>query len=151
MKGMNCCKRIWIRWLPLVVLVLAVIIPKGAVARVAEYRNPEMVAAARAGEIDEANVLWWGFAPDDSTEYLQAAINSGVSRLIVPLTSGRIGLSARSSFAVTWRSSSKRAWWSLQKKGEFHGRNDSLFTAQDVENLVIRGYGGHPEDAQTGL
>jgi hypothetical protein len=107
---------------------------------VAEYRNPEMVAAARAGEIDEANVLWWGFAPDDSTEYLQAAINSGVSRLIVP----NVGqdwiirpVFLRSNLEIIFEESVVVT----AKKGEFHGRNDSLFTAQDVENLVIRGYG----------
>ena len=27
------------------------------------------------------------------------------------------------------------------KRGEYRGKGDSMFTAQDVENLSIRGYG----------
>ncbi|MGI6081943.1 MAG: right-handed parallel beta-helix repeat-containing protein [Limnochordia bacterium] len=132
--------RIWIRRVLLVVLVLAVVFPMDAVASVAGYRNPEMAAAAIAGQVDEANVLWWGFAPDDSTEYLQAAINSGVSRLIVP----NVGqdwiirpVFLRSNLEIIFEDGVVVT----AKKGEFHGRNDSLFTGQDVENVVIRGYG----------
>ena len=126
------------RYMLAALLGLAVVFP--AMARLAEYRNPEMVAAVEAGEIDEANVLWWGFDEEDSAAYLQAAINSGVARLIVPnvgqdwivrpiFLRGDQEIVFEDGVVVT------------AKKGEFHHVRDSLLTAQDVENLVLRGYG----------
>ena len=88
--------RVRMRYMLAALLGLAVVFP--AMARLAEYRNPEMVAAVEAGEIDEANVLWWGFDEEDSAAYLQAAINSGVARQC-PM-SDRIGSYALSFFAA---------------------------------------------------
>ena len=80
------------------------------------------------------------FNPEDATETLQAAIDSGAKRLVVPnmradwivrpiKLAGNQELIFEPGTVVT------------AKRGEYRGRGDSMFIAQDVENLTIRGYG----------
>lgn len=102
--------------------------------------DPDAVQEVLAGLRTEANAAWWGFDPDDSTEYLQAAIDSGVPRLIVP----NMGqdwvvrpIFLRSNQEIIF----EEGVVITAKKGEYRGRNDSVFTARDVENLTLRGYG----------
>ena len=40
-----------------------------------------MIDKVAAGKVKEANASWWGFNEEDSTEALQAAINSGAGFL----------------------------------------------------------------------
>jgi hypothetical protein len=47
-------------------------------------RDPELVAQVKSGQRTEANAAWWGFNANDSTECLQAAIDSGARRIVVP-------------------------------------------------------------------
>ncbi len=54
-----------------------------ALAASAEWARPDLVAKVASGELKEARASWWGFDKDDSTAYLQAAITSGVERLVV--------------------------------------------------------------------
>ena len=48
--------------------------------------SPEKIARLKAGKTDTAYVSWWGFHPDDSTEFLQAALDSGAKKVIVDYT-----------------------------------------------------------------
>jgi hypothetical protein len=111
--------------------------------------DPEAVKAAMTGECKVANAAWWGFDPVDATAILQAAIDSGVPTLIVP----NMGhdwvvrpLRLRSNQEIVLEEGVVIS----AKKGEFRGSNDSLLTARDAENLIIRGYGAtirmHKED-----
>ena len=45
--------------------------------------NQQAIADVGAGKIKEAKASWWGFDPEDATQSLQAAINSGVPKLTV--------------------------------------------------------------------
>ena len=45
--------------------------------------RPDLLAQVRAGARAEARASWWGFDPADSTAPLQAALTSGVARLVV--------------------------------------------------------------------
>jgi hypothetical protein len=62
-----------------VVVALLALVAGAASAQV----NQEMIGKVAAGEITEAHASWWGFNEEDSTEALQAAINSGARKLIV--------------------------------------------------------------------
>ncbi|MEZ6049444.1 MAG: right-handed parallel beta-helix repeat-containing protein [Planctomycetaceae bacterium] len=102
--------------------------------------NQQLVAEVMAGKRDSANAAWWGFDPVDSTELLQAAIDSPVKKLIVP----NLGetwivrpMKLRSNLEVIFEPGTLV----MAKRGEFKGGGDSLFTAHSVENLTIRGYG----------
>ncbi|MFO8082416.1 MAG: right-handed parallel beta-helix repeat-containing protein [Armatimonadota bacterium] len=102
--------------------------------------NQEMIDRCLAGEIDEANATWWGFDPEDATEALQSAINSGVEKLVVedmgtPWVVTPIELASNQEIIF------EEGCEILAKRGEFKARNDTLFTARNVENVTLRGYG----------
>lgn len=103
-------------------------------------KNLEAIADVCSGKNSVANAAWWGFDPEDATEGLQAAIDSGAKRVVVPnmyadwivqpiKLAGNQEIIFEPGTVVT------------AKRGEYRGRGDSMFTAQDVENLTIRGYG----------
>ena len=103
-------------------------------------KNLEAIADVQSGKSSVANAAWWGFNPEDTTETLQAAIDSGAKRLVVPNMRAdwivrpiRLAGNQKLIFEPGTIISAKR--------GEYRGRGESLFTAQDVENLTIRGYG----------
>ena len=45
--------------------------------------RPDLVTKVQSGTLKEARASWWGFDREDSTKFLQAAIDSRVPRLIV--------------------------------------------------------------------
>jgi len=102
--------------------------------------NPQAVREVLAGKRTVANAAWWGFDGEDSTDSLQAAIRSGARRVVIPnmtkdwivrplQLAGNQELVIEDGVVIT------------AKRGEYRGRNDSVITARDVSNLVIRGYG----------
>lgn len=103
-------------------------------------KNVEAIADVESGKRIDANATWWGFDPEDATEGLQAAIDSGARRLIVP--NMRTDWNVRPIRLVSNQEIIfERGTVVSAKRGEYRGKGDSLFTAQDVENLTIRGYG----------
>lgn len=98
------------------------------------------VAEVAAGRLGEARASWWGFDPEDATDSLQAAIDSGVPKLTVdhvgaPWVVRPIKLASNQE--ITFAEGVEI----LAKEGEFKGTNDSLFAAANRENIVLRGYG----------
>lgn len=102
--------------------------------------NPQAVQEVLAGKRATANAAWWGFQEEDSTEALQAAINSGAKRVLVPnmtkdwivrplKLAGHQELILEDGVVIT------------AKRGEYRGSGDSLLNARDISDLVIRGYG----------
>ncbi len=99
-----------------------------------------------------ANAAAWGFDPEDATACLQAAIDSGAPRIVVPY----LGvpwivrpIRLRSNLELVF----EPGVMVLARKGEFKGGGDSLFSAVDCENIVLRGYGArlrmHKADYQS--
>ncbi len=102
--------------------------------------NQEMLERVAAGELDEAKASWWGFDPEDSTEALQAAIDSGVAKLTIddmgePWVVRPIRLASNQEIHF------EEGVEVVAKRGEFKGRGDSLFTASNKENIALIGYG----------
>ncbi len=111
-----------------------------AIAAAAHAGSPELAARAEAGELEEANAAWWGFTPEDATACLQAAIDSGARRLIVPY------------MGADWTVRPVRLRGDLEmffepgvvvmaKEGAFRGKGDSLFSAADAASIRLIGYG----------
>lgn len=107
---------------------------------VANAPNSEAIEALSAGSRTDANAAWWGFDPEDSTEAIQSAIDSGAATVTIPYVGqpwivrpitlrGNLELILEPGVLV------------LAKKDEFHGRGDSLFRATDMTDITIRGYG----------
>jgi hypothetical protein len=102
--------------------------------------NPEAVARAEAGQCEEVNAGWWGFDADDATARLQAAIDCGARKVVVPHM-GRDWVlrpvKLRSNLELTFAPGVVVA----AKKGEFRGKGDSLFSASNAHDVTLRGYG----------
>lgn len=102
--------------------------------------NQEMLDRVAAGEIAEATASWWGFDPEDATEALQAAIDSGVARLTVDNT-GSPWVVRPIRLASNQEIRFESGVEVIAKRGEFKGKNESLFTASNRENITLIGYG----------
>ena len=111
----------------------------GAFTASAEAR-PDLVAQVRAGTCAEARASWWGFDPADSTAPLQAALTSGVARLVVD--------KMPSPWIVTPLKGASNLELVLEpgaeiqaKPGEFRSKGAALLTFAGCTNVHIVGYG----------
>ena len=102
--------------------------------------NQEMIDRVAAGELTEAKASWWGFDEADSTEALQAAIDSGVPKLIVE-NMGKPWIVRPMNLASNQEIVFEDGCEVLAKRGEFHAIGASLFRGRRVENLTLRGEG----------
>lgn len=111
----------------------------GAFTASAEAR-PDLLAQVRAGTCTEARASWWGFDPADSTAPLQAALTSGVARLVVD--------KMPSPWVVTPLKGASNLELVLEpgaeiqaKPGEFRSKGAALLTFAGCTNVHIVGYG----------
>jgi len=99
------------------------------------------IAEVKGGARTEANASWWGFKADDATECLQAAIDSGVKKLIVDNTGSEWlirPITLRSNQEIVFAAGvTVRA-----KPGEFKAPRSYLFNAVNIANLTLRGESG---------
>ena len=103
--------------------------------------RPDMVAKVKAGKVKEARVSWWGFNPDDSTAFVQAAIDSRVPRLILDGMANSWyvkPLRLVSNQEIVFEKGAKLA----AKRGAFQNPGDILLTLSNLTNVTIRGNGG---------
>ena len=114
--------------------------------------DPQAVGEVRAGKRTAANAAWWGFDGQDATESLQAALNSGAKQLLIPyLAQPWIvrPLQLPSNQEIVFEPGVVL----LAKRGEYQGKGDSVLTALNCSNLVVRGYGAcvrmHKRDYQS--
>jgi hypothetical protein len=119
---------------------LVLVLGTAAVGTPGNAEDPQAVKEVLAGKRTVANAAWWGFDEEDATAALQAAINSGAKTVIVPNMTkdwivrpmtlvGNQELVLEEGVVIT------------AKRGEYRGGGDCVFTARDVSNLTIRGYG----------
>lgn len=91
----------------------------------------------------EVNVATdYGFDPTDSRSYLQSALDSGASRVIVP----NVGQDWMMGGRLHFRSSDQEVVFEdgvviKGKAGAFTGQHSKLFTASNVSNVTVIGYG----------
>ena len=120
--------------------IISTVLCSCAVSASAEWARPDLVAKVASGEIREARASWWGFDKDDSTACLQAAINSGVPKLIVekmPSPWIVTPIKAASNQHLVF----EKGAMLLAKRGEFVDRNDWLLAVDGVENVRVTGNG----------
>lgn len=104
-------------------------------------RNADFVAKVESGEFRRARVSWWGFEPEDSTRFLQAAIDSGAAEIVVDrLETDWIVTPLfirRDNLTVTFEDGAVV----LAKSGAFISRADCLLTISEAKNVTLRGHG----------
>lgn len=120
------------------ILLSSALVP-GAYALTAPQNSTE-IAAVESGRNHEAKASWWGFDSKDATECLQKAIDSGVKKLIVDNTGSPWQVKPihlRSNQEIVFADGVVvRAL-----PGAFKGQGESLFTAKDIANVILRGEG----------
>ena len=121
------------------ILTLSLCAIAGVLMASADAR-PDLVAQVRAGTCTEAHASWWGFDPADSTAPLQAALKSGVARLVVD--------KMPSPWIVTPLTGASNLELVLEpgveiqaKPGEFRPKGACLLSFAGCTNIHIVGYG----------
>ena len=113
--------------------------------------SSEAVREVLNGKRSVANAAWWGFDETDATETLQAAINSGAAKVIIP-DMGREWIVRPINLAGTQELVFEKGAVVTAKTDEFKGRGESLLTGSGIANLTISGYGAvlrmHKHDYQ---
>ncbi|MEX2286163.1 MAG: right-handed parallel beta-helix repeat-containing protein, partial [Planctomycetaceae bacterium] len=103
-------------------------------------KNPQAVEEVKAGRRMIANAAWWGFDEEDATEAIQSAINSGAKTVILP-NLGKDWIVRPLRLAGHQELILEKGVVITAKRGEYRGKSDSVFVAQDIDNLTIRGEG----------
>ncbi len=103
-------------------------------------KNPQAVAEVQSGQRTTANAAWWGFNAEDATEALQAAIRSGAKRVIVPNV-GKDWVVRPLQLASDQELFLEKGVVVTAMRGAYRGGGDSVFTANDLTNVTVRGYG----------
>lgn len=89
---------------------------------------------------DVVNASQFGFDREDATKALQAALDSGARKVVIPFMGAPwvvTPLQLRGNMEIVLEPGVVL----LAKKGAYLGTGDSMLTANGVENLTIRGYG----------
>lgn len=139
----------------LAVLSTAILVGSAAYGQTESFpsciASPQAVEAVRAGRCAEADASWWGFVEEDSTEALQAALDSGAPKVIIPYM-GKPWITRPLTIPSNREIVLQPGVVVLAKRGEFRGTGDSLFRAHDASNITVRGYGAtlrmHKRDYQ---
>lgn len=87
-----------------------------------------------------ARAAWWGLDEEDATEALQAAILPGAKRIIVP-NLGRDWVVKPIRLVPNLELVLEPGVVIPAKRGEYPGKTDSVFTAQDVVHFSLDSYG----------
>ena len=102
--------------------------------------NQRMIEKVAAGKTRIAVASWWGFDAEDSTNALQAAINSGVKKLVID-NPGKPWIVRPITLASNQEIVLSKGVEVVAKRGEFEGKGDCLFTGSAKENITLYGYG----------
>lgn len=104
-------------------------------------RNPAFVAKVASGEFRRARVSWWGFDPEDSTRFVQEAIDSPADEIVVDRLGSEWVVSPlfirRDNLTVTFEDGATL----LARRGAFIPLSDRLLTVTEATNVTLRGHG----------
>lgn len=102
--------------------------------------DPDAVQEVLAGRRSLASAAWWGFDEQDSTVSLQAAIRSGARKLVIP-NMGKPWIVTPLLLESNQEIVFEEGVVVMAREGAFPGKGDSLLTARDKENIILRGPG----------
>lgn len=136
MSNRTLSRHVRLLWTVPMFLAMPHVVPAVPAAEV----DADAIAKVKAGEITEAKASWWGFDAADSTDALQAAVDSGAKRVIVE-NMGRPWIVRPITLASDQEILFEKGTVVEAKKGEFHASNASLFNINSEQNVSLVGYG----------
>lgn len=105
-----------------------------------KLENPQAIEELKAGKRTSANAAWWRFNEDDATAAIQSAISSGAKSVVIPNV-GQDWITRPIKLAGDQELILEKGVVITAKRGEYRGGGDSVFTAQDIDHLTIKGEG----------
>ena len=105
-----------------------------------EWARPDLVAKVESGELNEAEVSWWGFDAEDSTRFLKAAISSKAGKVVVDRREGpwyTLPLEGRSDLTFVI----PEGVVLCAKRGGYSKIGDCLLKFTSATNVVLTGGG----------
>lgn len=118
----------------LVALILLAVVPLAAAP------NVQAIADVAAGKVKVAKASWWGFDATDSTNALQAAINSKVPKLIIDNV-GQPWVTLPLALVSNQEIELEKGVELVAKRGEYMDTNAALINGTLVDNVTLSGYG----------
>ena len=103
-------------------------------------QDDQAVAEVKSGKRATAYASWWGFDEADSTRFLQAAVDSGAKKVVVPYM-GRDWIVTPIRLTGDQEIVLEPGVVIVAKRGAFKGTHDSLFRAQSQSHISIGGHG----------
>ena len=100
-----------------------------------------LLSEVQAGTRKVANASWWGFDKDDATTCLQAAINSGVPKLIVDNTGSDWIVNQPIKLVSNQEIEFVDGVVVKAKKDCFKAIGDCLFRGSNLQDITLRGKG----------
>jgi hypothetical protein len=100
-----------------------------------------LLSEVKAGTRKEADASWWGFDKEDATACLQAAINSGVPKLIVDNTGSDWIVNQPITLVAHQEIIFADGVVVKAKKDCFKGIGDCLFRGSNLQNITLQGEG----------
>ena len=104
------------------------------------WSRPDLVAKADRGEIQEANVSWWGYDPTNSTAYLKAALRSKARKITLDRQAGpwyTLPLWGRSDLTLNIPEGVELC----AVRGQYRKVGDRLITFSYATNVTLTGGG----------
>ena len=102
-------------------------------------KNANAIQAALSQKPSVVKASWWGFDEKESTNALQAAIDSGAARVIVE-NLGKPWIVDKILLASNQELFFEKGCVVLAKRGAFKGKHDSLFAADLSQNISLIGH-----------
>ncbi len=129
---------------PLLSLIPAILLAFPNEFQIAQRKiapNERAIEEVEQGKRKVAYTSWWGFDPEDATEALQAAIDSGAKKVIVDNTGSPWVISRTIHLRSNQEIVFEKGVVVEAKQGAFLGKGDCLFLAALQRNITLIGYG----------
>jgi hypothetical protein len=104
------------------------------------FKDLDAIEAVQSGRSDTANPAWWGFDPGDATTAVQAAIDSGADKVVIPYM-GMDWVVRPLTLVSDQEIVFEPGVVVTAKQGSFRGERDALVSGTGIRNVTITGYG----------
>ena len=132
-------KKVIINWSKIVIIFIFFLISLQSEDKIPA--NEKLIEEVKQGKHKVVYASWWGYDPEDSTQSIQSAIDSGVEKVIIDKKTKPWIVSKTIYFKSNQEVLFETGVVVEAKEGAFLDKGESLFAALGQKNLTIIGYG----------